>query len=219
MQYFWKPLSIKENVHNVWVWSDLHLGHNRDFLYKPRDFSSVEDHDRGIREAWNSVCDSDSIMFLLGDSIFGQSGEERLIKFLNSVNFKTLYLMAGNHAAGYKQLLAKSDSQFELNLGHKKIVFLPNYIEFYLEKQPFVLSHYPILSFNGQGKGVICLHGHCHGKLYENNWAKEIYNGKVMDVGVENCPKPVNMLDISRKFSKIESITYDHHNSKTQNPF
>ena len=40
---------------DIWFTSDLHLSHNKEFLYKPRGFSSVEEMNETIIENWNSL--------------------------------------------------------------------------------------------------------------------------------------------------------------------
>ena len=37
----------------VWFTSDLHLGHNKPFLYEPRGFKNIQEHDNAIIENWN----------------------------------------------------------------------------------------------------------------------------------------------------------------------
>lgn len=32
----------------IWFTSDLHFGHNKSFLYEPRGFNSIEEHDATI---------------------------------------------------------------------------------------------------------------------------------------------------------------------------
>lgn len=39
----------------IFVTSDLHIGHNKEFLYKPRGFSSIEEHDKALIENWNNL--------------------------------------------------------------------------------------------------------------------------------------------------------------------
>ena len=41
----------------IFVTSDLHFGHDRGFLYEPRGFSNIEDHDEAVIANWNmSYC-------------------------------------------------------------------------------------------------------------------------------------------------------------------
>ena len=41
--------------------------------------------------------------------MFGLNGKERLTDVLDKLQFKTLYLMGGNHHAGYKSILEDAE--------------------------------------------------------------------------------------------------------------
>ena len=63
------------------------------------------------------------------------------------------------------------------------------------------------------------VHGHSHSSLYNSELGKLIYTGRVIDVGVENCPEPINLKELKNKFKNIEAKSWDHHSKETQNPF
>lgn len=222
--YFWEP--IKFNHTNIWFWSDLHIGHKCESwenpLWKNRGFESVEEHDQTLVNRWNKNIKEDSTVFHLGDIMFGYNGEQRLLELLHNLKFNKLFLFGGNHHAGFKQLLERSD---ELNgvsyltLGHKQVYFVPNYLEVMICGQPIVLSHYPIASWNGQAKGSWMIHGHCHSNLYKSEIGKILYKCKIVDVGVENCPEPISFSGVRSTFKAKENLTFDHHTSETNNPF
>ena len=166
--YFWEPIKIEHA--NVWFWSDLHIGHKCEHwetpLWKNRGFNSVEEHDETLIKRWNDKLNEESEVFSLGDILFGSHGEERLNSLFNQLTFNTLYVLPGNHHAGYKQLLNQSLTKDGIRysyFGDKKVYFVPNYLEIIVCGQPIVLSHYPLASWNGQAKGSIMVHGHCHG--------------------------------------------------------
>lgn len=223
--YFWEPVKI-ENV-NVWFWSDMHLGHKCEHwetpLWKKRGFNSVEEHDETLIERWNDNLGEESEIFHLGDIMFGSNGEKRLEEVLNRLTFKTLYLFSGNHSAGYKQLLSKSSEENGiryLGFGNKKVYFVPNYLEIIVCGQPIVLSHYPLVSWNGQAKGSWMLHGHCHGNLWNSDIGKTLYiHCKIRDVGVEEVCYPISFENVRMRFKEKKNKTFDHHTKDTLNPF
>jgi calcineurin-like phosphoesterase family protein len=154
--------------------------------------------------------------------MFGGNGEQRLTETLQNLNFKELYLMGGNHQAGYKQLLSKSyndNGVHYLLFGDKRVYFIPNYFEIIICGQSIALSHYPIASWNGQSKGSWMIHGHCHSNLYNSELGKILYRCKIIDVGIENCLNPISFSDVRNSFNVKENLTFDHHNSETKNPF
>lgn len=226
LNYFYEPLKI--NHTNVWFWSDMHMGHKCDSwetpLWKSRGFSSVEEHDERLVYRWNNLINLDSTVFHLGDIMFGYDGESRIERLLNILNFKELYLMGGNHHAGFKQLFKKSKEENSVSFleldSDKKAFFIPNYFEIIVCGQPIVLSHYPLASWNGQSKGSFMIHGHCHANLYKSEIGKILYNNcKIIDVGVEAAPFPKKFPELKSLFLRKTNTTFDHHDSKTNNPF
>jgi len=223
--YFWEPIKIEHT--SVWFWSDMHLGHKCEHwetpLWKNRGFNSVEEHDETLIERWNDNIGEESEIFHLGDIMFGSNGEERLEEVLNKLTFRTLYLFSGNHSAGYKQLLSKSSEENGvryLGFGNKKIYFVPNYLEIIVCGQPIVLSHYPLVSWNGQAKGSWMLHGHCHGNLWNSDIGKTLYiHCKIRDVGVEEVCYPISFENVRMRFKEKKNKTFDHHTKDTLNPF
>ena len=55
------------NTCNTYITSDLHLGHNQPFVYEPRGFSSIEEHDAAIIENINKVVGENDTLYILGD--------------------------------------------------------------------------------------------------------------------------------------------------------
>lgn len=220
---YYKPLKITEDENNICFWSDTHFGHKCDSwelpLWKVRGYSSVGEHDEKLISKWNSISTSESVFFHLGDFIFGFDTVERFQIILKRVQFKTLYIMPGNHSSGWKQNFENQIKHTLYLTEHKKVIFVPNYLEVIANNQPIVLSHYPIASFNGQAKGSWMLHGHCHGNLYKSEVGPLLYKAKMFDVGIENSPFPQTLKELNKHFKDRDNVTYDHHTSSTLNPF
>ena len=58
---------------NIYFTSDTHFSHNRGFLYEPRGFSSIEEHDETIVENWNKTIKPEDCIFLLGDTMLNNN--------------------------------------------------------------------------------------------------------------------------------------------------
>lgn len=220
--YFYKPIKVTDKEENIFFWSDLHLGHActhwKEPLWMKRGFQSLEHHDSELIKRWNEKIKYNSIVFNLGDMMFGNNGLQRLKQVLEILNFKTMFLLFGNHMAGTKQLFEEvSENVYEINY-EKKLIFCPNYIESYVNGTPCVLSHYAIASFNGQSKGSFMIHGHSHGSLANSDLGKMLYQARVIDVGVENCNYPISFKEIKNKFKK-NPVSFDHHTKDTSTPF
>lgn len=210
---FHKPVKVNDKEDKIFFWSDMHLGHRCDQwdepLWRKRGFETLEQHDESLVSRWNERIGSDCTVFNLGDMLFGYDGERRLLSYFERLNFGTMYLMFGNHTAGTRQVFESIEGNV-LEVGGKKVVFCPNYLEAFVNGTHCVMSHYAVASFNGQGKGAFMIHGHSHGSLVGSELGKLLYKARVIDVGVENFPCPPSFGDIKARF-KGEPVSFDHH--------
>lgn len=226
---FYKPIKVNSKDENILFWGCLHHGHNPEKwdvpLWKRRGFDSVEEHDYIEIKNWNSRANQETIGFLLGDTVFGKGAAERLEILFNRLVFKDLYVMPGNHFSGWKQHFENCEYNTRLfgdedGYPHKKVIFIPNYLEAFINGQAVVMSHYPILSFNGQGGGAWMLHAHTHGSLQNSEIGKLYYkNTKALEVSVEVNPFPLSFKEIRKELQNKEVKSPDHHGKETQNPF
>ena len=81
-------------MNKIWITSDLHFGHQREFLYEPRGFTSIYDHDEEIIKNWNSVVDIDDDVYILGDIMLNDN--EYGIKLFKRLKGK-IHIIRGNH--------------------------------------------------------------------------------------------------------------------------
>lgn len=133
---------------NIWLISDTHFNHNRDFILQPRGFTTVNEMNEAIIQRWNDRVKPDDIVYHLGDVIMGDlnSGIE-LIKRLNG----HIKLAIGNHDTPARIEAFKSlfdDIQFGYRIIKKKKVFL--------------LTHYPQITGNYDNSQTYSIHGHTH---------------------------------------------------------
>ena len=220
---FYQPVRVEAKNHQILFWGCLHYGHDPKWdvpIWRRRGFNSSEEHDEGIIRNWNSRATDKTIGFLLGDIMFGYGGEEKFNKLMSSLNFSRVFVMSGNHVAGWHQAFQSVDSNTLYVDGNysKEVIFVPNYLEAMVNGQAIVASHYPLASWNGQGKGSFMLHSHCHSSLYNTKLGDILYKAKIMDVGVENCPYPISFGEIKSKFNN-DTVSFDHHTSNISNPF
>lgn len=168
---------------SIWMSSDLHFGHNREFLYKPRGFNSIEEHDEIIVQNWNNNIKENDVVFLLGDLMLNNN--ESGIKFLNSLKGK-IYYIRGNHCTDARCALYAQET--------KMIPLAGNFETSWAAVQKingytFYLSHYPTITSNVENmaplkKHLICLHGHLHDKNKFYQDMPFIYN---VSMDAHNC--------------------------------
>lgn len=213
--FFWKPLSFKHNEeHKVYFCSDFHYGHDKEFMWGKSGFKSVLERDLFLKNLWQNKVSPNDTVFHLGDVMFGEGGEQRLESLLSELNFATCVLLGGNHFSGWKQLLRKHGLQWNLS-ENKRVFFVPNYLELYVNKQAITLCHFPQAVWNGMGKGVWHLNGHSHGTFNQSNMATAV--GKQLDCGYESLGSlwPVSFDELKRFMDKQKIVQVDHHGAET----
>ena len=175
---------------NIWVSSDLHLGHSKNFIYEPRGFESVQEHDETIIKNWNELVSPDDDVYLLGDLMLNDN--EHGMKCLGRLNGR-LHLIRGNH---------DSDERWKLYADSWNVVELCGWAtQLRISKQSIFLSHYPTITSNCDVEKplkarVLNLCGHSHTKDPFADWDKGLIFHCEMDSN--NC-KPWNYEDIIKK--------------------
>jgi calcineurin-like phosphoesterase family protein len=231
-------LKITSSNNNILFVSDLHFGHNRDFIWLRRGFTNIVEHDETLIQRWNSVCTNKSIVFHLGDFIFGDPTGQKFDELTRRLNFQELYLLLGNHNSGQAQRYKRDLRQFHPEVfgqdehgqedfrevyplwtnvdfnNFKNICFLPEYVEASINGVRFVLCHYPIYSHNKLGAGAIHLSGHCHGNNNLTN--KDTGKGKRLDVGIESFGRPINLTEVLNHLKQRDLDVVDHHGETTK---
>lgn len=148
----------------TFICSDLHLGHNKDFLYGPRGFDSPEEHTEEVIKRWNEVVGEHDEVYFLGDIALSIEVEEA-IKLINRLN-GTIYWVFGNHDTSNRI------HQIEMNCPHVITLGYAHMMKY--KKYHFYLSHYPTLCDNyDDGENLkakvinICGHSHTKDPFYD----------------------------------------------------
>jgi calcineurin-like phosphoesterase family protein len=81
----------------TWIVSDLHIGHDRDFIWEARGFKSCASHDSFILETWASTVRYDDNLIFVGDVLMGKDKMQRAHRLFAELPFKTLTWFLGNH--------------------------------------------------------------------------------------------------------------------------
>lgn len=129
--------------------SDTHFGWTN--KYEGRTL----EHDKILKDNWNSIVTNADNVYILGDigKIGKNADTERLIEIVATLKGRKT-LIVGNHDS-IKDVRLK---QLFVDIApYKEITDNFNGLNHNL-----VLSHYPILMWNGQHKGFIHLYGHVH---------------------------------------------------------
>ena len=169
----------------IYLTSDLHFNHDREFIYKPRGFNSVEEMNNTIITNFNGVVTSVDDVYILGDLMLG--GPDKLgegLELISALNGK-LHLVRGNHC---------TDKRWEAYKDLHNVVEQQNAIYLKYKGFHFYMSHYPTFTANLEKESLkqctINLYGHTHQQSNFYNDIPFMYH-----VGVDshnNCPVSID---------------------------
>lgn len=151
----------------IFITSDLHFGHIKNFLWEPRGFRDIENHDYEIIRRWNEVVNRNDIVYVLGDLMLNDNNNG--ISCLSLLHGK-IKIIRGNHETDVRWEIYNTLPNIEL-LGWAHMLKYHKY--------HFYLSHYPTLTSNYDDKKplkakIINLCGHSHTKDAFADWDKGI---------------------------------------------
>lgn len=146
-------------MNKIFVVSDWHFNHSREFIYGVRGFHSVEEMNEAIIERHNSTVDSDDDVYVLGDLCLG-GGEpgitaknKALIERMNG----RIHIILGNHDTPARQEMYRMCNNV-VEVVYATMVHYRGY--------HFYLSHFPTLTANLEKEPLkqctINLFGHTH---------------------------------------------------------
>lgn len=171
--------------------SDLHIGHDKPFIWQARGFNSIEEHDTQILLRWNAIVSPEDTVYILGDLCLGGNEPEwnRIYKVLNG-HKKFIH---GNHDTLTKIKRYVNEYNME-DLGLATIYK-------YSKKKKFYLSHYPTLVDNHESdKFFWNLSGHIHSKYLFNTRLECVYN---VAMDAHNCT-PISIEQIIKDIEEYK---------------
>ena len=163
----------------IFVCSDLHLSHDRQFIWGPRGFNSIEEMNTAIIERFNATVSPEDDVYILGDLCLG--GADAMgpnTKFIEQLNGR-LHIILGNH-----------DTPKRIEMYHycKNIVEVVYATMIHYGGYHFYLSHFPTMTANLEKESLkqctINLYGHTH---QQNNFYNDIPFMYHVGVDSHNC--------------------------------
>lgn len=178
----------------IYLTSDFHFGHNKEFIYKARGYDTIEQMNRQLFYNFNKIVTNADDVYILGDLIMGDSADS--ICYIKSLH-GSLHIICGNHDTNNRQDLYRLCS----NVCE---ICTSKYLK--ISKQHFYLSHFPTLTANHDNKplkqSIINLCGHAHTKDPFLDWDKGlIYHVEVdahnnKPISIEKIIKDINQRSI-----------------------
>lgn len=175
----------------IFLTSDLHLLHDREFIWKARGFNSVDEMDEEIIRRFNETVGPEDTVYILGDIALGGGSQETLEKAKSLIERLngSLCLIRGNH---------DTDNRVRMYRDCKNVVSCGLWATCIKYKgYHFYLSHFPTLTANLEKESlkqtVINLCGHNH----TSEWYKDMDKGVIYhcEVDAHNCyPVSINKI-------------------------
>ncbi|WP_102224309.1 metallophosphoesterase [Acidimangrovimonas sediminis] len=163
-----------------WYSADLHFGHTRIIDFCGRPFGSTAEMNAAMIRNFRTCVGDDDELWILGDFAFGKDAAQLSSWFHQLLGRK--HLITGNH-----------DDEAVISLPWACVADLTEIRD---GDQALVLSHYPIITWNGARRGALQLFGHVH-----DRW-KGSRNS--INVGVDQWDfRPVQISDIARRARKL----------------
>ena len=179
--------------------SDLHLFHEAALGFDERPFDSMELMHNSIYQSWNRKVTNGDTVYILGDIAFSK-GTKEPAEYLRQLR-GTKIIIVGNHDYDISKNRAKY-------LKSKLVEGIYDYLEIKDtlngESKKLVLSHYPMVEWNGFFRGSIHLYGHIHNNVDNNAYhiMKNIANAYNVGADILNfTPQTLeNVISFNKKF-------------------
>jgi calcineurin-like phosphoesterase family protein len=145
---------ITVSYKNLWLSSDLHIGHFNVIEYSGRPFSSSSEMTEALINNWNSVITKESTAIICGDLTLSTNRKyvEEIIYRLNG----DIHLVIGNHDKWLKHSILKErfssvGDMLEINVSTKEN-----------KSQQLIACHYAMQSWPRSHHGSWHVYGHSH---------------------------------------------------------
>ncbi len=132
--------------------ADTHFGHDNIIRLCNRPFKNAEEMDKVLIENWNSVVTDKDDVYILGDFAY-RFEQGKLQQYLESLKGRK-YMILGNH-----------DKDIRRNAHNDAFVWVKDYADISDNGRRVILSHYPMVEWNGFFRGSIHLYGHIHNNV------------------------------------------------------
>ena len=173
----------------IYLTSDLHFNHDKEFIWKARGFQSVGEMNETLIKNFNSVVSDEDTVYILGDCMMG-SDIEKGLKYLDKLNGNK-YLAIGNHDTDARiDAFEKANIFTDIQFGYR--------IKF--KGKSYILTHYPTITANGEDMRTINLFGHTHQKDKFFEGRPYMYN---IGVDSHNC-FPIDMESIVENIKNFD---------------
>ncbi|MBR5584336.1 MAG: metallophosphoesterase family protein [Lachnospiraceae bacterium] len=182
--------------------SDLHFYHDAlNHVMDERGFRDEQDMNEFMIHQWNSRVRKNDEVVVLGD--LSMEKWDKTKEILDQLKGK-IYLIQGNHDRFIK------DKDFDAS----RFIWVRSYAEMHDNGRKIILSHYPVLCYNGQNRlrkhgnpKTYMLHGHVHDTLDQR--LLEQFQQITRSTMRGDAPIPCNLLNCFCMYSQYVPLGLD----------
>ena len=211
--------------------SDLHLNHDKEFLWGKRGFESSNQHVEAIFSQLGKIANDETVLVDLGDATF-RDNDRKYFDRLAALPFHAHYHIWGNHPSGAKQAYKEAlDNRFGSRIAldnpsdafrleiypvdYKNITFVGHQAFFKYRGENIFASHFPHSIWDEMKNGFWSLSGHCHGGFSDTSGSRTNI-GKQLDVGVETALRFNGVVywdfdDVKTQMDNRDVVSVDSH--------
>jgi calcineurin-like phosphoesterase family protein len=133
----------------IYFTADLHLGHANVIRFCNRPFASAGEMDEALIANWNETIKGNDDVYILGDLFYrNETPAEKTLKRLKGRK----HLILGNHDKRWVRGIDLT----------KYFAEVTNLLMYKRDGVKYTLCHYPMLSWEGRGRGGDMIHRHIH---------------------------------------------------------
>lgn len=179
----------------TWFTSDTHFGHANAITFTDRPFGDVDAMTEGLLAVINKRVTATDQLYVLGDFSFKLNlAQARAVR--ERINCQNVHLVPGNHDRDW--------SNVNEPLTRGVFIVEPPIKVIKAQRRKIVMSHYPMMDWQGLGHAAIHLHGHIHAPAAYNERNRSLRLLRY-DVGVDaNGYAPVSLEQIREFFDGVE---------------
>lgn len=148
--------------------SDTHFMHDRLLVMQPRPFSTIEEHDEYLVEAWNAVVGDSDIVYHLGDIFFSLSRNADRVKEIFGRLRGRKHLVIGNHDVDKKGNLHPTLAALDWASRPEHALRTRD------GGRDVYLCHYAARTWPSQHYGALHFYGHSHGRLPSHGLSRDV---------------------------------------------
>lgn len=187
----------------IYFTSDLHFSHKNIIkfcpTFRPKDINLMNEF---LINQWNSVVSDDDVVYNLGDVSFSHHKQEILDVLLQLKG--THHLILGNH----DDVIRQNTQTFlttKKACGKPALSSITEYGKIRLNqdkyKRTLILSHYPMIEWEGCHKGWYHLYGHLHDRL-------AAVKGRALNVGFDLHGRLLSLDDIDNFLANLPLVNH-----------